>query len=116
MKLKPIKAAERARYPANRPTIRKTILLRAGNRCEGSPRYPDCRAANRQPHPVTGSTVVLTIGHLDHTPEHCEPWNLRAWCQRCHLAYDEQHHARSAYMTRRAHRATADLFEIEGQS
>ena len=32
--------------------------------------------------------VVLTVAHLDHTPENCDPDNLRAWCQRCHLAYD----------------------------
>ena len=39
-------------------------------------------------HPVTGSKVVLTIAHLDHTPENCDDENLRAWCQRCHLTYD----------------------------
>ncbi|BAO90722.1 hypothetical protein [Caballeronia cordobensis] len=106
----PIRAIDRARYPANWKAIRADGLTRAQNRCDGSPRYPDCRAANRQPHPVTGSRVILTIGHLDHTPEHCEFGNLRAWCQRCNLAYDEQHHAQTAYMTRRAHRAIADLF------
>lgn len=51
--------------------------------------------------------VVLTVGHLDHQPENCEPDNLRAWCQRCHLRYDRHHHAE----TRRARRAVGDLFE-----
>jgi 5-methylcytosine-specific restriction endonuclease McrA len=32
--------------------------------------------------------VVLTVAHLDHQPENCDPANLRAWCQRCHNAYD----------------------------
>ena len=32
--------------------------------------------------------VVLTVAHLDHTPENCADENLRAWCQRCHNAYD----------------------------
>lgn len=32
--------------------------------------------------------VVLTVAHLDHRPENCDPENLRAWCQRCHNAYD----------------------------
>lgn len=32
--------------------------------------------------------VVLTVAHLDHQPENCDPSNLRAWCQRCHNAYD----------------------------
>lgn len=55
--------------------------------------------------------IVLTIAHLDHTPEHCEPENLRAWCQRCHLNYDARHHAENAYQTRRAGKAVADMFE-----
>src|SRR5262245_5130063 len=81
----PILPENRARYPADWPQTRARILARAGNACEGSPAYPDCRAANGAPHPVTSSVVVLTIGHLDHTPEHCGDENLRAWCQRCHL-------------------------------
>lgn len=84
----PIKPENKPRYPKDWKQIRAKILDRAGNRCEGSPRYPDCRADNHQPHPVTGSRVVLTIAHLNHTPEDCEPSNLRAWCQRCHLRYD----------------------------
>ncbi|MDU6555123.1 MAG: hypothetical protein E6507_09740 [Prevotella bivia] len=35
--------------------------------------------------------IVLTIAHLDHTPEHCSPENLRALCQRCHNRYDAEH-------------------------
>ncbi|MFW6031668.1 MAG: hypothetical protein ACOC9T_03665, partial [Myxococcota bacterium] len=61
-------------------------------------------------HPVTSSRVVLTVAHLDHVPEHCEPENLRAMCQRCHLSYDAQHHARNARATRRAGRACGELF------
>jgi hypothetical protein len=82
------------RYPPNwKGEIRPAILARAGDRCEGSPRYPDCRAANRQPHPVTGSKVVLTVAHLDHDTSHNAPSNLRALCQRCHLTYDIGFHA-----------------------
>ena len=107
----PIQPDNRSRYPADWPAIRAAILERAGNRCEGSPRYPDCRAQNGQPHPVTGSRVVLTVAHLDHTPEHSAPVNLRAWCQRCHLAYDQDHHARNAARTRKAGKAMGDLFD-----
>jgi hypothetical protein len=32
--------------------------------------------------------IVLTVAHLDHTPENCTDENLRAWCQRCHNLYD----------------------------
>jgi len=46
--------------------------------------------------------IVLTVAHLDHTPENCDSSNLRAWCQRCHLHYDREHHAQTAYMGRRA--------------
>lgn len=55
-------------------------------------------------------TVVLTIAHLDHVPENCDPSNLRAWCQRCHLRYDAEHHAINARETRRARKAIGDLF------
>lgn len=90
----PIRPENRSRYPKTwASVVRPAILTRADDRCEGSPAYPNCRADNGAPHPVTGSKVVLTIAHLDHTPENCEPSNLRAWCQRCHLTYDAPHHA-----------------------
>lgn len=82
------------KYPFNWKEIRERILKRAENRCEGSPKYPDCRTRNHKPHTVTGSKVVLTIAHLDHDPENWEVKDeqLRAWCQRCHLGYDIQKH------------------------
>ncbi|MCB1918617.1 MAG: hypothetical protein KDJ28_01400 [Candidatus Competibacteraceae bacterium] len=55
--------------------------------------------------------VVLTIAHLDHTPEHNAPENLRALCQRCHLAHDRDHHQQTAYKTRRRLLALGDLFD-----
>jgi hypothetical protein len=88
-------------YPNNwKSEIRPRILARAMNACEGSPRYPRCRAANGQPHPVTGSTVVLTIAHLDHDVSNNSDDNLAALCQRCHLAHDAQQHAANARQTR----------------
>ena len=68
--------------------IRQQVLARAGNCCEGSPAYPDCRAANGEAHPVTGSRVVLTTAHLDHDPSNNNLSNLRSWCQLCHNTYD----------------------------
>jgi len=103
----PIRPEEKARYPKDWPAISRRIRDRAGNCCEGSPAYPDCRAPNGEPHPVTGSRVVLTVAHLDHTPENCDDDNLRAMCQRCHLNYDRDHHT----ATRRARRAARDLFD-----
>jgi hypothetical protein len=53
--------------------------------------------------------IVLTIAHLDHTPENVDPSNLRALCQRHHLAYDAKHHRTNAAATRRARNAVSDL-------
>lgn len=110
----PIKPENAARYPDDWPDISRRIRERAGNRCEGSPGiYPDCRAENGKPHPVTGSKVVLTVAHLNHTPEDCDDENLMAMCQRCHLTYDAKHHAENARQTRRARLACGDLFNME---
>lgn len=84
----PIRPENRARYPKDWPGISRQVRDHAGNRCEGSPAYPECRAENGRPHPVTGSSVVLTVAHLDHRPENVARSNLRAWCQRCHNTYD----------------------------
>lgn len=54
--------------------------------------------------------VVLTVAHLDHTPENCDPSNLRAWCPRCHKAYDAP--MRRAWVAERSRSslAVSDLF------
>lgn len=84
-------------YPPSWPAISARIRFqRAGGRCEW------CGAENGQPHPVTGSRVVLTVAHLDHDPQHNADDNLRALCQRCHLGHDlELHQARAAETRRR---------------
>jgi hypothetical protein len=107
----PIRPSERARYPKDWKQISLRIRERAGWRCEGSPGiYPHCRAAHGLPHPVTGSKVVLTVAHQDHTPENCADENLMAMCQRCHLTYDAPHHAANAAATRRAKSPQTDFF------
>ena len=80
------KPENRKRYPENWKEIRKDILKRADNKCEfcGSENY-----TIRE----NGSKVVLTIAHLDHTPENCDYSNLRALCQKCHNKYDAKHRA-----------------------
>ncbi len=106
----PIRPENRKRYQKDWKAISAAIRERAGNRCEGSPDFPECRAENGQAHPETGSRVVLTVAHLDHTPENCEPENLKAMCQRCHLNYDKEHHARTAYRTRMDKAGVEDMF------
>lgn len=90
--------------------IRRTILLRAGNCCEGTAQFPHCRAANYEPHPDTRSRVVLTIAHLDQDETNNDDENLRALCQRCHLRWDAKHHAANAAITRARKRGQPDLF------
>ena len=80
----PIKPENKNRYPENWKEIRQRILKRANNRCEF------CGIENYIIK-ENGSRVVLTIAHLDHTPENCTDDNLRALCQKCHNSYDRQH-------------------------
>jgi hypothetical protein len=118
-------------YPDDWPAIRQRILDRAGNKCEGSPQYPDCRAPNgwfrdRDTNQLSSdrmraedwagvrwndvTRIVLTIGHRDHNPQHNNDDNLRAWCQRCHLSHDKEHHKQTAAITRYAAKNTGELF------
>lgn len=89
---------------------RARILERAGHRCEGSPAYPECRAVNYDPHPVTGSKVVLTIAHVDQDLTKSADADLRAWCQRCHLTHDAAQHAHNASITRADKIGQPDLY------
>jgi len=122
----PIRPENRGRYPADWPAISAGIKERAGWRCEctgecGRPYVhldvdERCRNRHGQPAFQTGSRVVLTTAHLDHTPENCDPPNLRAMCQGCHLHYDRDHHAATRAETRRAESAgLAGLFDLDTQ-
>jgi len=116
----PIKKENKDRYPKDWKNIRSQTLMRACNKCENCgvhnhawgwrdyagefhqvPKSPLRDAGwGKPPFEIASDVgvikiieIVLTIAHLDHTPENCEPENLRAWCQRCHLSYDANHHA-----------------------
>lgn len=90
----PIRPENRARYPKDWKAISLRIRVeRAENRCEchgecGDEHDGRCAALNYEPHPITGSKVILTTAHLDHVPENCADDNLKAMCQRCHNRYD----------------------------
>lgn len=103
----PIRPENRGRYPKDWKAISLGVRNRAGWRCEGDA----CVARQGARHPVTGSTVVLTVAHLDHQPENCDPANLKALCQRCHNAYDAPTRAAGLKARRRARMAARDLFE-----
>lgn len=122
--MSPIRPENRDRYPADWPAISLAIKAdRAGWRCEcqgecGRGTHGLRRCPNRHGEPAygTGSRVVLTTAHLDHTPENCDPFNLRAMCQGCHLHYDRDHHAATRAATRRAESAQlAGLFTLDTQ-
>lgn len=96
---------DRTRYPPNWAEISLARREQAGWQCEW------CGAKHKEPHPITGSKVVLTVAHLgtplpDGTPVSkydtmdCRPENLAALCQRCHLRYDLHDHIRNAKRTR----------------
>lgn len=91
----PIKPEHRKHYGKEWRKLSHYIRrVRAGNTCEW------CHARNHEPHPVTGSKVVLTVAHFNHTPGDNRPENLIALCQRCHLALDREQHTQNAKQTR----------------
>jgi hypothetical protein len=115
----PIRPEEKARYPADWPEISRRIREREGQKCKwcGAPNGATILRDKKDPrkfkvHPVGSCClggdpdckgavkVVLTVAHLDHTPENCADDNLVALCQRCHLTYDAKHHASTARETR----------------
>jgi hypothetical protein len=101
----PIRKENKKRYPPNWKQISEDIRFgRAGGECECEGQCGKhvgrCGAYHGGINPATGSVVVLTVMHLDHTPENCDYTNLLAGCQRCHLAYDAGHHAQTAARTR----------------
>lgn len=83
----PIRPENKHRYPSDwrwRSTFVR--FIRAKGRCEW------CGAQHGEPHPITGSIVVLTAAHVhDHRPEAASLLNLAALCQRCHNRHDRKH-------------------------
>ena len=109
----PIKKSNKSAYPPDWKEISLAIRNRANWKCEGTPQFPDCQAVHGQPHPETGSRVVLTVSHTNHVPSDCRPENLRALCQRCHLSWDREHHALNARITRTRKKLSDSL--LQGQ-
>ena len=80
----PIKPENVNRYPKDWALRSRFVrFYRARNKCEW------CGAKNYEPHPITGSKVILTVAHVyDHRPEAASLLNLAALCQRCHIRHD----------------------------
>ena len=109
----PIRAENRALYPADWAQISLRIRRdRAEWRCEQVDYLGvRCNAVHGDPHPITGSKVVLTVAHLDHQPANCDESNLLAMCQRCHNRYDAPMRAAGLKARRRAGLDTPDMIE-----
>ncbi|MFN3803236.1 HNH endonuclease [Belliella pelovolcani] len=70
--------------------ISKLIRFRRDdNKCEW------CGAENYQPHPDTGSKVILTVAHIDRDRNNNRFSNLAALCQRYHLNHDRSQQIRN---------------------
>ncbi len=93
-------------YPLDWPVRSWFVrVVRARNRCEW------CGARNHQPHPATGSRVVLTTAHVyDRAPAAASLLNLAALCQRCHLNHDRPHHLHSRRVNRDRANGQLSLF------
>jgi hypothetical protein len=108
------------KYPADWKNIVARIRARSGDRCECSgecgrhecARQP-CGAVNHQPHPISGSRVVLTTAHLDHDPSSSDESRMRHLCQRCHLHLDRGLHAQHATQTRLRQREDAGQLRLD---
>ena len=119
----PNKKENRARYPKNwKSEIVPRIRARSENRCEctgqcgiGHTIQPleattlRCWAINGEKHPIDGYKVVLTVMHLNHTPEDCADDNLLHGCQSCHLRYDQKDNQRKSRVTRFKKQGQEDL-------
>lgn len=134
----PITAENKSRYPPAKEwrAIRASILDRAGNCCETCgvanralgirladgrfvPEHEICIAhdlgliSGDQAAQPAYVRIVLTIAHLDHMPEHNDPANLSALCQRCHNRYDTAHRQANAKATRERRKRDRQL-ALEG--
>ncbi len=100
----PIRREMREHYPANWKAIVRKIHARAEHRCEcegecglhrTNPGPRRCTETQAQPAKWAKGKIVLTVAHLNHDPRDCRDENLKSMCQRCHLRYDVDHHART---------------------
>lgn len=106
----PIRPENKARYPKNWREIVAHIRERSGGRCEFIVDGFRCKAVHLSLHPITGALVVLTVAHLNHTPEDCRDENLLHACQRCHNRYDAKTRTAGKRERARAAKASSDLF------
>lgn len=87
--MSPIRPENRDRYPRDWALRSRFVrFIRGRGACEW------CGAKHGEPHPITGSKVVLTCAHVhDDRPEAASLLNLAALCQICHNRHDAKSRA-----------------------
>lgn len=113
----PIRPENRSRYPKTWKTMVASARERSGDRCECDGRCGldheggRCSAVNYQPHPVTGSKVVLTLAHEHGVPlEETSIERMFHACQQCHNRYDAPMRRAGIQQRAKAAMAIADMF------
>lgn len=128
-----------SKYPKNWKAIRAEVLERAAHQCEecgvlnkevgqrgvngkwytekqinGMNSDDGWSLFGHLPDPFRVVRIVLTISHTDHdVTNNGEPGNrpnLKALCQKCHLAHDHELHQANARATRNRKAGKQDLF------
>lgn len=91
----PIRPENRGRYPKQWKAMVADARERSGDRCECDGKCGliheggRCAAINGEPHPSTGSKVVLTLAHEHGVPlEETSIERMFHACQQCHNRYD----------------------------
>lgn len=98
---------DRKRYPTDWEAISLARRESAGWACEW------CGARQREPHPITGSRVILTVAHVENDdPMDVRPENLAALCQRCHNRHDLPMRRIHAAETKRRRKIEAGQIEM----
>ena len=87
------------------PLFVQAMLTSVGARCQGSPAYPQCCAVQGQPHPATGTPVILTIVQRDWASTPLDEDPLRVWCQRCRHSYEVAQRQATRLLPHREHEA-----------
>lgn len=116
----PIRPENKLRYPPRKVWLGmvEAARERGGNRCECDGKCGlvheggRCSAVNGEPHPTTGSKVVLTLAHEHGVPlEETSIERMFHACQRCHNRYDAPMRRAGIQERARAAAAHSDLFE-----
>jgi len=80
-------------YPPDWKELRRQVLTRANNKCE---------LCGKENYSLSdkGTTVILTVHHIDNQKSRRNLINLIALCNKCHLRLDLEQHIENARKTR----------------